>query len=61
MTDPVKTCPDLSCPACNKKLLTNGVLTARVLRLGTERSEARCNRCKRWIFVPVVLARTLSR
>jgi len=53
----------LCCPGCGKKLLVDNVLTARVVRLGTTESKARCNRCKRWITVPVVLApvRTLSR
>lgn len=53
----------LTCPGCGKKLLDAGVLTARVIKLGTSDSRARCNRCKRWIVVPVAYAppRMISR
>lgn len=45
----------LGCPGCGKNLIHAGVLTARVVRLGTDKSEARCNRCRRWVFIPIVL------
>lgn len=48
--------PAITCPHCGKRVLVDGVLTARVVRLGTPCSQARCNRCKRWMAVPVVPA-----
>ena len=62
MSAPIAT-PTLCCPACGKKLIEAGVVTARVIRLGENDSQARCNRCRRWITVPLVFApaRTLSR
>lgn len=53
----------LGCPGCGKNLIHGGVLTTRVVRLGLEKSEARCNRCRRWVLIPVVivLPRTPSR
>ncbi|HET8555287.1 MAG TPA: hypothetical protein VFL78_10710 [Rhodanobacteraceae bacterium] len=54
--------PAICCPSCGKRILAEGVLTARVVRLGENESRAKCARCRTWVTVPLVLApRTMSR